>query len=476
MRPRRFALVIPLLLAIALILPVAEAANIDIISQDVNTVEWDGTANYKVTVKNNDIMPHTLRIRAASLAWGDVVFDENMLYLGTGSQKTVNAKVTPPKDVRIGIYDIQVIAIDEYDTSVRGVGFLRLIANSELPHIDANFITGSAIDPGPTDINLIVKNTGALGQVDLTGTFSTPFSESRSFDIGALDIEDAKILWQGILDVPYNTKPDIYPFTFTIFQDGEEVSRKIKYVNVLEKETVRADDSIRKNFLQQKHIVTLTNVGNTNAGNSYEIQMSTLDRIFTTSKPVAETSNLQVGQQLSWDYELAQGETTTITYLISYIPILEIALSIVLLFYIVAWYYRQDVGIVKEIESHGNSLKVKLTARGSSRNMLKSVILEDYVPTPLKLQDNFGSVHPTAVKKESGKVRVVWRIDNLYPGDEKVFTYTMKSSLGLIGDVLLPAAKAKALVGGESKVFYSNRVAMKGKIDVSEIEEEKPES
>ena len=239
---------------------------------------------------------------------------------------------------------------------------------------------------------------------------------------------------------------------------------------------MRADDSIRKNFLQQKHIVTLTNVGNTNAGNSYEIQMSTLDRIFTTSKPVAETSNLQVGQQLSWDYELAQGETTTITYLISYIPILEIALSIVLLFYIVAWYYRQDVGIVKEIESHGNSLKVKLTARGSSRNMLKSVILEDYVPTPLKLQDNFGSVHPTAVKKESGKVRVVWRIDNLYPGDEKVFTYTMKSSLGLIGDVLLPAAKAKALVGGESKVFYSNRVAMKGKIDVSEIEEEKPES
>ena len=146
----------------------------------------------------------------------------------------------------------------------------------------------------------------------------------------------------------------------------------------------------------------------------------------------------------------------------------------VLLFYVLAWYYRQDVSITKEIESHGDSLKVRVTAKGASRSMLKSVVVEDYVPTPLKLGQKFSPVHPKAIKQEAGKVKLIWRLDNLYPGDERVFTYTMKSSLGVIGDVLLPAAKAKTHIDGESKVFYSNRVAMKGKVKVSELEEEKP--
>lgn len=474
MRPARLLLIIPLLLAISLALPSAEAALIDITSTDVNAVNWDETTSYKITVQNNDQISHTLRLRAASLAWGDVLFDTNLIYLTPGASQTVTAKVSPPRDVRIGVYDLQIMAIDDQDPTIRGVGFLRLIVNSELPHIEANFITGSAIDPGPTDIDLIVKNTGALSNSELKGIFTTPFSESQSFNIGFLDIEDAKLLWQGLLDIPFNTEPNIYPFTFIVYQDGVEVSRTTKYISIKEKETVQIDDVISANFLQEKHKLILTNVGNVDAKNAYEVQMSTFDRIFTTSRPAASVGSLPVGKQFSWDYELAQGESIEIKYMISYIPFLEIALSMVLLVYVLAWYYRQDVSITKEIESHGDSLKVTVTAKGASRNMLKSVVIEDYVPTPLKLGPNFSPVHPKAVKKEAGKVKLVWRLDNLYPGDERVFTYTMKSSLGVIGDVLLPAAKAKTYVDGESKVFYSNRVAMKGKVRVSELEEEKP--
>lgn len=474
MRPVRLFLVIPLILAISLALPSAEATVISISSPDVNSIDWDGVATYKVSLQNTDNMPHMLRLRAASLAWGDAVFDQNIVYLNPGASQTVTVKVSPPRDVRIGVYDLQIMAIDDQDPSIRGIGFLRLIINSELPHIEANFITGSAIDPGPTDVDLIVKNTGALSQISLTGAFITPFSESQSFDIGYLDIDDAKLLWQGILDIPFNTEPNVYPFTFIVYQDGVEVDRTTKYLNIKEKETVQADDMINSNFLQEKHSVTLTNVGNVDAANSYKIQMSTFDRIFTTSRPSSAVSSLPVGKELAWDYELAQGESVKIKYMVSYLPILEIALSMVLLFYVLAWYYKQDVSIVKEIESHGDSLRIKLTAKGSSRSMLNSVVVEDYVPTPLKLGNTFSPVHPKAIKQEQGKVKLVWRLDNLYPGDERVFTYTLKSSLGVIGDVLLPAAKARAHVNGESKVFYSNRVAMKGKVGISEIEEEKP--
>jgi len=474
MRPVRLLLFIPLLLAISLTFPAAEAAVIGISSSDVNSIDWNGLATYKVLVQNTDDKPHTLRLRAASLAWGDVIFDQNIVYLGPGASQTVNVKVSPPRDVRIGIYDLQMIAIDEQDTTIRGIGFLRLIINSELPHIEANFITGSAIDPGPTDIDLIVKNTGALSQVSLTGAFITPFSESRSFDIGYLDIDDAKLLWQGILDIPYNTKPNVYPFTFVIYQDGIEVDRTVKYVNIKEKETVQIDDKVSNSFLQEKHELTLTNVGNLDADNSYKVQMSTFDRIFTTSRSSSTTNSLSVGKEVVWNYNLAQGESMEIKYMVSYLPILEIALSMVLLLYVLAWYYKQDVSIIKEIEAHGDSLKVKVTAKGTSRSMLKSVVVEDYVPTPMKLGDKFSPVHPKVIKREQGKVKLIWRLDNLYPGDERVFTYTMKSSLGLIGDVLLPAAKARTHVDGESKIFYSNKVAMKGKVKVSEIEEEKP--
>jgi len=474
MRPARLLLFIPLVLAISFALPSAEAALIDITSHDINVAEWDETTSYSITVQNNDEKPHTLRLRAASLGWGDILFDNNLLYLMPGASQTVNAKVSPPRDVRIGIYDIQIMAIDDQELSIRGIGFLRLIVNSELPHIEANFITGSAIDPGPTDVDLIVKNTGALSHTSLKGIFTTPFSESQSFDIGFLDIEDAKLLWQGVLDIPYNTEPNVYPFTFIVYQDGVEVSRTTKYLNIKEKETVQVDDIVSSNFLQEKHKLILTNVGNVDAENSYQVQMSTFDRIFTTSRPAASVESLPVGKQVSWNYNLAQGESVEIKYMISYVPFLEIALSMVLLFYVLAWYYRQDVSITKEIESHGDSLKVRVTAKLNFCPNLKSVVVEDYVPTPLKLGQKFSPVHPKAIKQEAGKVKLIWRLDNLYPGDERVFTYTMKSSLGVIGDVLLPAAKAKTHIDGESKVFYSNRVAMKGKVKVSELEEEKP--
>ena len=69
MRPVRLLLFIPLLLAISLTFPAAEAAVIGISSSDVNSIDWNGLATYKVLVQNTDDKPHTLRLRAASLAW-----------------------------------------------------------------------------------------------------------------------------------------------------------------------------------------------------------------------------------------------------------------------------------------------------------------------------------------------------------------------------------------------------------------------
>jgi hypothetical protein len=57
-----------------------------------------------------------------------------------------------------------------------------------------------------------------------------------------------------------------------------------------------------------------------------------------------------------------------------------------------------------------------------------------------------------------------------------VLSYSVKSALGLVGTVLLPAAKIKLKNedNERTKVFHSNRVALKAHVAISDEPEAKP--
>jgi hypothetical protein len=467
MRPRHLVLALLFLLTIGL-----ARADVSLSTTPVSSaIDWNGTAMYKVTVVNSGISD-IFRLRPATFEWGTVRFDDYALYVaGTA---TTNVLVQPPRDILMGSYAVEIMALSNSNASIRGSGLLMLTILSELPHVEPSWSISSTIEPGKTNVTLILRNAGSTDVSGITAKLTSPLLKTPvEFNVGNMARGEAKLVWNTILDIPLNTLAKDYDFTLTVFKDGDYVMDYVHKVNVLEKESVNVTVLKEPKFLGKKYTVTIENVGNTLADNYYKITVPSWQRFFIEGKVRPVISVDDDTAEAAWPYSLPLGASTTLIYTISFLPLLAILISALLLLYAVFWYFGQGLSISKELMHAERALKVKLHIKNNSTRPQRNIIVEDSIPTPLTLSREFATLHPTAIKKSDGAVKVLWKFDVIWPHEEKILTYNMKSSLAISGMVMLPAAKIrkKGDIGETPKVFLSNRVAVKGRIRATGAEE-----
>ncbi len=378
-----------------------------------DTVEWNGTAKYYVTVTSHLSSADIIRLRSANLLWGDFQFEESSVTLTPGAGKKLLLKVIPPKDVTIGAYDLEILAISSSNPTLRGSATLRMNIISELPHIEPNYGLPESMEAGPTHIDLIITNTGTNTETDLTCKIvSALFVEPVELEIGTMHPGDAKILWQEDIEIPYSVGPGQVPITFITYQHGKEMVRTDQMIAILAKEHVNADDVVEEGFLKEKHTMTLTNDGNVDIEDGvYEREVTPFARFFTLSEPKMVSLNPLT---LSWAVSLDKGESMLVVYTTSYQPLFGILLAILILLYALGFYYKQEFTITKEVKGKGSkTMKVKIHIKNVSNRPQRNVIVEDHIPTPLKLIRDFGSMEPSAIKKDRGHMKIVWKFGNL---------------------------------------------------------------
>ncbi len=475
MRPQTLLFLLSAILMLGFMNAAEAAEQITIAYEPIkDTVGWNETAKYYITVTNKMSNTDVIRLRSANLLWGDFQFEESAITLTPGAARKISLKIIPPRDVLTGAYDLEVLAISSSDPTTRGSAMLRLNIISELPHIEPDYGLPDAMEAGPTHIDLIVKNTGTQKESNLSGRVESQlFTEPIELEIGTMNTGDAKILWQADVDVPRNIGPGQIPIIFITYQNGKEVTRSVQMVGILPKEHIKADHVIRKGFLKERHTMTLTNDGNVDIEDDvYKIETTPFARFFTQSNPKMVSLNPLT---LSWAVSLSRGESMPVVYTTSYQPLFGILLAILVLLYALGFYYRQEFTLTKEVKGGSDkTVNVKIHIKNTSNKPLRDVIVEDFVPTPLKLVRKFGTMEPSAIKKEKGYMKLVWKFGTFYQNDERVLSYEVKSALGLIGTILLPAAKVKLKVEDRTKVYHSNKVALKASISIPEKPEPKP--
>lgn len=464
-----------LLLAFGAIAVSAEPLELVVIPID-NEVAWNETATYTIKILNAP-SGHSFSLRPASYTWGIVSFgDANII---TNGIINVDATLSPPRDVRIGTYAVEIQAISNKDPSIRASAFLKIVVTSELPKIEPEWGIPKQLNPGETKVNLILKNTGSTAVSGLTAVLtSTLLPQPVTFDVGTLQKGEAKLIWDTILNLPLNTEAKEYTFNIQILKDGEEVGKQTYAVTVLPKPSVEVSVSKDEGFLTTAYAVVVTNIGNTRATGVYSDTLPSWKSIFLFSKlkPDFATGAYAGSVSASWPYDLEVGQSTIITYKISYIPLLALLLALLVLGYAGSWIFQQEVRLTKMVEAAGKALKVKLLVKNATRKPVRAVVVTDEIPTPLKLMREFGGEKPAAIKQSSGAIKLLWKFDTLWPGEEKQLSYNVKSALGVVGTLILPPAKGKrkAVAKDEKpKIYISNAVAVKGNIAVIE-DEEKP--
>jgi len=439
-------------------------------------IGYNNEAVYTLYVKNEAEVGDTFRLRPSNLLWGEITFDQPVVDVFSGQVEPVTLRIRPPANILRGTYDIEITAVSNTNPSVQAKDILRLYITSELPHLGAEFGILNAFEPGEESFNIIAKNTGTTSLAGLTAKVESPLlPKAEEVNLGSLDAGKAFLAWSKSFEIPSNTPVGLYDFKFTIFQDGEQISKFIKKVQILGKGKVTVDEQVYGGFLSGTHAVTLTNLGNIPDKDYYEINLPSWKRYFVHSEPEARVTKLGNTAELAWPYDLDVGNNTRVVYTLSYVPLLALVISVLIMLYAAGWYFRQEFSISKEVlaEEGAKALKVQLSVRNHAPLAQNNIVIEDLVPTPFKLAKEFATLAPSAIRKEAGKMKLIWKIGTIYPGEERILTYSLRSALPLLGNIVLPEAKVRAKLNNKAKQFYSNRVSVRARgVKVLEAESE----
>ncbi|MBI4095847.1 MAG: hypothetical protein HY438_03245 [DPANN group archaeon] len=458
------------LLLFALGLPIAHAGSDVVMTQSalIGSVAYTDSAKYSVTVGNNQAKFDRFCLSAPG--WGTASFDNYILDIPANSARSAELRITPPSDVYAGTYAIEVTAKACDNPKVQTSVLVKITVLTEPPHIDSSIDLESKIKPGDYKINLIVKNSGKDEAVGLTGKLSSDLFQPVDFTIGKLASGEAKLVLQKDITINSDVKPGNYKNVVSIYSAGNLVSQQSKRFQVLSSENVVSKTDTSGAFLGTKYTITLTNKGNVDAVGTHTVLLPSWQRAFFFSNPNAEKLSGDGGGFVAgWQYSLSPGQSTTMVYTISYMWLAAVLILLIAGIYTLSKYYGAEFSITKSVIKGPKSLKVKLVVKSMAGKQVPNVTVTDVIATPLKPGSDYGTMNPSVIKKEGGHVRLSWKFDVLYPGEERVLTYDLRTSLSIVGEIRLPAAHVKFKTeNGKAKAVASNTVSVLGKISTKE--------
>ncbi len=317
-------------------------------------------------------------------------------------------------------------------------------------------------------MKVVIKNAGTNTISGLSGEISSDFFPTKKFNIGAVKYSDAVSALSEKLAISKDVPIGRHTIVVDVYRNGKLLNTQLKRFEVVASSDIQASETVDKNFLRTKHTIIFENVGNQQAAREYSVEFPTSQRPFFFANPKAAVTRHNGQSSASWQLNLAPGGRTTVAYSVSYVWLVTLVIVILIVAYLLLVYYGKELVVSKSVSKSAKSLRVKLSVKNTTNQTLQGVTIIDLVPTPLKVLKEFEMAEPEAIKHEHGHVKLVWRLDNIYPNEERVFVYGLKSSLGIFGSLSLPSATARAKIAGRQKSYSSSSVGIAGKLSVSE--------
>lgn len=238
-------------------------------------------------------------------------------------------------------------------------------------------------------------------------------------------------------------EPGMYQMIITAFKGQTLRGKLVKNFEVITNPDVESSIETEEGFLTRTITVTKKNTGNVAIDEQYELPIGWFQKLMTSSSE--EPQKISTGK-IEWLFTVTPGETHAITiktdYRIFFFTILAIFIAAIITLY----YMRRGVMIHKgifKIKDHKGAiaeLKVMIQLLNRTKDPVKDVKVVDILPNMLSTATDFGTLKPNKTQKGERSARLIWDIDELEPGEERVISYKVKPGLHIIGNIFLPAA------------------------------------
>jgi hypothetical protein len=248
-----------------------------------------------------------------------------------------------------------------------------------------------------------------------------------------------------LFPIDNSVSPGDYTYNARVYFDGNLEETVAGTFSIQENLDITAYSKTETDFLFSKTTIVKQNNGNSEVSESYSYSPGLIESWFSKYNIEPTNSNEITG----WTFNIEPGEEFTINITVDYRPVL-IALIVLILISIVSYFVfikrvtmKKEVFKLKYSEDGLADFKVLLHVKNMTSKSIKDITVIDILPKIIKPTMDFGTLHPKGVERGQKGVRIMWKIDQLVSGEERIISYKVKPSMSVLGNLDLPAAVAK---------------------------------
>ena len=425
-----------------------------------DTVAPMQNAIFTVTIQNNEDRDLTFNFKYLDIYW-ELKTNPDPVIVPRGTTKSIELTLVPQKEEKPSVANV---IIESTDKTVRSEQLLRLTLlkyNELLDQSQDNLQIPDPVDPRKqTLIRLKLVNLRDVALTDINlKLHSQFFDETRILSLAPYETktEDFQVDFEEF--VKYGN----YPVDIQVTQNQKSLLAFTKDMRIGNYPKLGETISPESGFLYTKTEVQKTNEGNSNSIEKYQKTLSWWQKLFTKADPSPTTITKESqGYVYTWQFELSPKESYKITIVTSYRGFFWTVVILLIIAFVIYYLTKRDIQIKKRIvsikkEQDGtSSVKVMLTIKNKSMSTIRNIKVLDRVPPTIELPSEFGTMHPKINKGQRGS-ELIWEIIALSRGEERIFTYKVRSKFKVIGSQILPFAVAKYTKGARSLMVTSNQ-------------------
>ncbi len=323
---------------------------------------------------------------------------------------------------------------------------------------DALDVSSNVNSPDSDKISFYIRNKEGIDLKNVRVKFSSVFFDSeQTLDLNANSVTNVSI------DVPADKLKKIEAGSYLLkaaFQTdrGEKILEGRIYLG--EKTDIQTQNNV-SGFLIITNRVSKLNNGNVNQDVVINVKRNIISRLFTSfnvEPDSVERSGLTI--TYTWNKKLGPAESLVVSAKTNYLIPILIIIAIVLIVIGIRRFTQTKLLVEKsavpvKTSSGQFALKIKLKVKSIGR--VTNVSLVDRIPGIVQIYEKAPSIiKPTKI--DSNNKRIQWDIGDMAAGEERIFSYVVYSTVGVVGKFALPQALTVFEKDGQIHEVESNVV------------------
>ena len=445
-----------ILIFLLVLLPIIVALEnpLEISIQNTDNLIVAGTESiFNLNIKNNGIRDQTLTITPDKLGvfplseiFDYILIEPSQVTIKSHQEKTIEIRVkTLPNLPKEGRYENTITIKSITDETLQSELQLSMGIIPPEKSVNIQMDIESQIIPGkPTPYQLILKNRGNIELTNLDVKIKSDFY-TEEFKVDILG-KDSTLIKDLILTANPTSQEGESNLNIEVLQENLQKGSLLKQLTLTLNPDIQEERIVNKQFLATTIKIIKRNQGNSEVFKKIKYPVGSGNKLFTSTIPQAKLVEEYGREYYIWEFTLQPDNQFEVQIKNDYRVIFVIILFILFSTGLYAYFRNRSVLINKRVfriksDKEGVSqLKILLHLKNRTLKEIHHLKVKDFLPSSVKLHDDFGTLKPSKIEQNEKGVRLTWEVLTLEPGEERIIPYKVDTKLHSLGKLLLPNA------------------------------------